>query len=326
MPALEATNWIDWIIVVFCIFYLVEGWRLGFIHLIGSLSAYAVSVWVSYQTGDSIAHYLVFNLGVTKPWSDIIGFLLPLVIVQIIFVRLIIELTGNFMQKFISSVWDNILGTIAGLVNALVVISIFCSLLLMLPVRAGVKQDVNASIFAPTFIKLLEKYGGKTTSSLETVATKATKFITVKPNSNEIVYLKVNLNRWDLFEDKKSEDELLRMINSDRLITGQAALKVDDVLTQIARNYSRDMFEKKYFSHTDLDGNTLATRLKKAVFTYNQAAENIVYSPDVPMAHRGLMESASHRSNILNPEFRRVGIGVINGSTYGLMITQVFAD
>ncbi|MGH2722992.1 MAG: CAP domain-containing protein [Actinomycetota bacterium] len=35
------------------------------------------------------------------------------------------------------------------------------------------------------------------------------------------------------------------------------------------------------------------------------------------------MESPGHRENILRPEFRRVGIGVVSGPL-GLMVVQVF--
>ena len=36
------------------------------------------------------------------------------------------------------------------------------------------------------------------------------------------------------------------------------------------------------------------------------------------------MESPGHRENILRPEFRRIGIGVISAGAYGKMVTQLF--
>lgn len=38
------------------------------------------------------------------------------------------------------------------------------------------------------------------------------------------------------------------------------------------------------------------------------------------------MESPGHRANILNPEFGRLGIGILDGGIYGLMITQNFRN
>jgi uncharacterized protein YkwD len=38
------------------------------------------------------------------------------------------------------------------------------------------------------------------------------------------------------------------------------------------------------------------------------------------------MNSPGHRANILNPSFGRVGIGILDGGFYGLMISQEFRD
>jgi uncharacterized protein YkwD len=38
------------------------------------------------------------------------------------------------------------------------------------------------------------------------------------------------------------------------------------------------------------------------------------------------MNSPGHRANILKPEFGRLGIGILDGGFYGLMISQEFRD
>ena len=44
------------------------------------------------------------------------------------------------------------------------------------------------------------------------------------------------------------------------------------------------------------------------------------------MAHQGLMDSPTHRANILSTEFTRVGIGIQNAGARGITFTQNFAD
>ncbi|WP_425057594.1 CAP domain-containing protein [Sporomusa carbonis] len=44
----------------------------------------------------------------------------------------------------------------------------------------------------------------------------------------------------------------------------------------------------------------------------------------VDHAHTSLMNSPGHRANILNSGFSKVGIGIIKGDPYGLMISQEF--
>ncbi|MNX73748.1 hypothetical protein D3C86_1051580 [compost metagenome] len=37
----------------------------------------------------------------------------------------------------------------------------------------------------------------------------------------------------------------------------------------------------------------------------------MAFAHDLKAAHRGLMQSPGHRANILRPEFRRLGVGII---------------
>ena len=53
---------------------------------------------------------------------------------------------------------------------------------------------------------------------------------------------------------------------------------------------------------------------------------DLAHAATLSIAHSGLMNSPGHRANILRPEFGRVGIGIMDGGEYGLMITQNFRD
>jgi uncharacterized protein YkwD len=56
------------------------------------------------------------------------------------------------------------------------------------------------------------------------------------------------------------------------------------------------------------------------------AGENIALAPDVQMAETGFMNSPKHRDNILDADFGRIGVGIIDTGLYGKMVTQDFAD
>ncbi|MEK7065349.1 MAG: CAP domain-containing protein, partial [Patescibacteria group bacterium] len=78
--------------------------------------------------------------------------------------------------------------------------------------------------------------------------------------------------------------------------------------------------------HVNPEGKDAGDRLGDGGVTYFVAGENLAYAPDVATAHEGLMNSEGHRKNILEPQFRKVGIGVIDGGVYGEMFTQNFTD
>jgi uncharacterized protein YkwD len=86
------------------------------------------------------------------------------------------------------------------------------------------------------------------------------------------------------------------------------------------------MFTYGFLSHRSRDGRTLVQRLSASQIQVRMVAENIAYARTVQTAHAALMDSDGHRKNILSPLFRLVGIAVIDGGTYGLIVVQDFAD
>lgn len=56
------------------------------------------------------------------------------------------------------------------------------------------------------------------------------------------------------------------------------------------------------------------------------AGENLALAQNLLLAHDGLMNSPGHRANILREAFGRVGIGILDGGIYGLMVTQKFRN
>ena len=67
-------------------------------------------------------------------------------------------------------------------------------------------------------------------------------------------------------------------------------------------------------------------RMRDGGVRFGAAGENLALAPTVQVAHDGLMNSPGHRANILNPRYRRVGIGVADGGMHGKMFVQNFAD
>jgi uncharacterized protein YkwD len=87
------------------------------------------------------------------------------------------------------------------------------------------------------------------------------------------------------------------------------------------------MYSRRYFSHETPDGRTPFDRLRDTGITYLTADENIAYAPTHDQAWDSLMRNPDHRANILNPDFRCVGVGALRGlPSHEEMFTQDFAD
>lgn len=120
------------------------------------------------------------------------------------------------------------------------------------------------------------------------------------------------------------EQEMLELLNRERTTAGLAPLHVDMRLVDLARKKSRDMIDRNYFSHQSPTYGSPFDMMRAAGIEYKYAGENIAGAPTVEKAHAALMNSEGHRRNIMNRNFTRVGIGIVEGGPYGLMVTQMF--
>ncbi|MCK4525186.1 MAG: hypothetical protein KAU07_02005, partial [Candidatus Andersenbacteria bacterium] len=85
-------------------------------------------------------------------------------------------------------------------------------------------------------------------------------------------------------------------------------------LTEAAMEKADDMFEFQYFDHNSPSGSTPWTFIRSAGYDYIYAGENLAIDfVTANGAHKALMESASHRENILNSNYTEIGIAVMEG-------------
>ncbi|MDP2643215.1 MAG: S-layer homology domain-containing protein [Candidatus Peregrinibacteria bacterium] len=121
-------------------------------------------------------------------------------------------------------------------------------------------------------------------------------------------------------------NEMLNEINKSRKEHGLNEVVLADELNTLAQLHTDDMSKNNYFAHVDLSGNSPEDR-RKALKISTPVEENMAKETSIQFAHEGLMRSGSHRSNILEKEWTRVGIGVtktINDGGY-LLIDQEFS-
>ena len=123
------------------------------------------------------------------------------------------------------------------------------------------------------------------------------------------------------------EATVRQRINEIRQEQGLKPLQSNDRLAQVARDYSRLMAEKNFFSHTGPDGRNVGQRVQAAGIIYWIVGENLFKSVNIPnpgpVAVKGWMESPGHRENILTAPYSETGVGVWQqGDSY--YFTQLF--
>ncbi|MEU0200711.1 MULTISPECIES: CAP domain-containing protein [unclassified Streptomyces] len=108
--------------------------------------------------------------------------------------------------------------------------------------------------------------------------------------------------------------QVLALVNDERAKVGCSPLAANSALTELAQNYSEDMAARGFFDHTDPDGQTPWDRAEKAGIS-NLGGENIARGQaDAAAVMDAWMNSPGHRANILNCDFKTLGVGVEFGS------------
>jgi uncharacterized protein YkwD len=145
-------------------------------------------------------------------------------------------------------------------------------------------------------------------------------------------FSKMAINNWMESENRKQQREaameltMVRLINRERAEIGFAELEPDPSLTELAREKSWDMVNHHYFGHLSERLGSVYDQLQRSGIDYRIVAENLAGAPGYRRAHQIFMKSPSHRENLLNPHFSRIGIGIAPGGPYGEMITQILVD
>ncbi len=107
---------------------------------------------------------------------------------------------------------------------------------------------------------------------------------------------------------------LLCLTNVHRLTHGAPPLALDSRLTAAARGHSADMVARGYFDHYDPEGDGPDERARAAGYP-GPAGENIAAdSAGTPRAlFRLWRQSPTHEENMLVPEYRSAGTGMVLG-------------
>jgi len=127
-----------------------------------------------------------------------------------------------------------------------------------------------------------------------------------------------------------SPAEVIRLTNAQRAANGLGALSENSTLDSAALAKGNDMLAKGYWAHFAPDGTSPWSFFLSFGYKYQYAGENLARDfSDASSAVNAWMNSPSHKENILNPHYRDVGIGVVEGSLAGAdttIIVQFFGS
>ncbi|WP_328768379.1 CAP domain-containing protein [Streptomyces sp. NBC_00286] len=106
-----------------------------------------------------------------------------------------------------------------------------------------------------------------------------------------------------------AEAEVLKLVNQEREKAGCSPVTASNTLAKLAQSFSEAMAELDFFDHTDPTGATPWDRAD-GLGIANLGGENIARGQaDAEAVMAAWMESPGHRANILNCDFKTLGVG-----------------
>lgn len=315
-------NWVDWVIILVLVIFAVESFGRPLILELLDLVSFLVAFFLSFSYYNFPAKYLEAQFIIPHGLSLVLGFMTVWFLAEVAFyfsVRL-------FLPKIlkIKIPGSKVLSMIPALLRGLIFVAITLVMVATFPIKPSIKKDIFYSRTGNQILQYayhLEQpiknvFGGLANDSLT--------FLTIKPKTQEKINLGFQTNEFTT--DNESENQMVELVNKERVSRGIKALILDERLRAIARGYSADMLRRGYFAHYSPEGKTVADRSLDAGIDFLVVGENLAYAPTVESAHKGFMNSEGHKANVLSTDYNKVGIGVMDGGVYGKMFTQVFTD
>ena len=124
--------------------------------------------------------------------------------------------------------------------------------------------------------------------------------------------------------EQQVDEVLLRLLNKPRQSEGLPKLRRDVQLDKVALAHAKAMLAAKRVAH-DLGSGTPRQRVSAAGLSTLLVGENVASAPTPARIHHALYGSPSHRDNMLQAAFQRVGIAALRDKRQQLWVVELFA-
>jgi len=103
-------------------------------------------------------------------------------------------------------------------------------------------------------------------------------------------------------------------INLVRAENKKQPLRHSEVLSDVAQNYAEKMAQENFIGHEDAEGKKLKDRIQEAGIEEGHFGENLALSNNMELAMEGLYFSGSHRKNMTDRKWKKMGVGMAKKS------------
>jgi uncharacterized protein YkwD/uncharacterized membrane protein required for colicin V production len=317
---------VDLLVVAILVYAAYAGTKRGLILIGLELASFIIATSVALYSYHLLGGWMKGLFATSSSIANVSAFVAVWVLAEIacaVAVRFVIlpRLTPQHHLSAINQAGGAVLNALKFTVVIVLSLIVFAGL----PLSSGAKRVVTEAFIPRLLLASTGQLQSRLANGLVGDLGQSLSFFTVtaEPESEQRISLGYATSG---AVDSRDEDAMLVLINHERTTRGLKPLTMNDKARTVARAYSTDMFARGYFSHINPEGKSPFDRIKAGGVKFGTAGENLALAPTLALAHQGLMNSPGHKANILGEKYRTVGIGIIDGGPYGLMVTQDFTD
>lgn len=324
----QQLNWVDWAVLLILLGYILAGVHRGFLMGTLDLLGMVISLGAGILCYRQAAALILQVIEVPRAIAFLGAFLALVLLAQLLYsalLNLVFRASRPILALFGPlALVDKTLGAVPGAIKGL----IFATLILLPFALFPLIPQMSAALERSTLGSRLVVTAVEAAPGLEALMgrelNEGLSFLT-PPQTEEGMQINFGV-LGQLRPDPAAEEMMLALVNEERRKAGLKPLQMDEKLRQVAREHAQEMFHLGYFAHQSPVTGSPFDRMRRAGIPFAVAGENLAYAPNVQIAHEGLMNSPGHRANILRPEFRKVGIGIIKSEFRGSMFSQEFTN
>jgi uncharacterized protein YkwD len=317
-------NLVDVLLIIVILFSIWGGYQRGFILGILDLIGWLGSLLLTFLAYPYVVKWLEGYSSSFGMWTVPLAFILAFLVIRLMVGAMINAFLSALPGETHHNVLNRALGIAPGAVNGLIYAAIIAILLFIIPVNNSISAETENSKIASRLTEPVTAIEEKLSPIFDDAVKRSIGRVTVEPESEKFIKLPYKVRNPKPRPDL--EAKMLVLVNEERTKRGLKALKADPEMTVVARKHSVDMFGRGYFSHYTPEKKGPFDRMRRDKVRFLTAGENLALARNLNMAHTGLMNSPGHKANILQPAFGRLGIGIMDGGIYGIMVTQNFRN
>jgi hypothetical protein len=132
-----------------------------------------------------------------------------------------------------------------------------------------------------------------------------------------------------VFASSITPEKIIELTNQERANVGMEKLTANQILAKAAYDKADAIFNAQTFEHT-INGQKFSAWVREAGYQYNATGENLAIDFNTSEGvMKAWLASASHKENLLNPQYKEIGVAVKEGkfeNENSIVVVQIFGD